>query len=545
MTNIIKLKFTFVLLWVFLVSAQNQAQNYIEVGAGITQNTMPIYSSWNYSWSSQIYNHNDLGVAKTITAIGLDCINGPKTVTNQKIYVKLTSSEVFSSANYEDPLNNEYTLVFDGNLTFQNGWNEIQLFEPINYDGVQNIIFHWENRWGTSYGPTFNSTPTIINNNKNCGSDVSFPGAGSSGYLNPYPSSLTNVRFYFQSSGPATPINPLPADNSTRVSVDTDLSWEMGVNTISYDIYLGTNPQELDLIGADIQAVEGINSFLLNGFLADSTMHYWKVVAKNEILQESSPVWKFRTEVVIDEFPYSQSFEDSTVFNTWPVESAWITIPEFSWYEMDVNANSGLLCAKSFFLNNNLEAILQSPKIFLPSNSQISFSWANMDASRVAGYDTTYFEVSTNGGQNWEIIDYLSPMSPTGYIERTHNLSNFAGNNFYFRFRYRTTNNSNSHSVYLDDIVIEEGSVGLNEIDENFTFSVYPNPGDGCFNVNLPENINNNGVLILFDLTGKKLFETQICQNRFYADFSVLTAGIYILKAIVDNNQFNQKLIIN
>ncbi|MEI7614953.1 MAG: hypothetical protein WCK63_18790, partial [Betaproteobacteria bacterium] len=119
---------------------------------------MPVYSSWNYSWSSLIYNHTDLGTAKSIIKIALNCTNGPKTVTNQKIYFKLTPNSVYANANYEDPLNNGYTLVFQGNLTFVTGWNEITLLAPIPYDGVQNISIHWENRWGTSYGPTFNST---------------------------------------------------------------------------------------------------------------------------------------------------------------------------------------------------------------------------------------------------------------------------------------------------------------------------------------------------------------------------------------------------
>jgi hypothetical protein len=447
----------FILIFLTFFTNTGDGQNYVEIGAGTIQNSMPIYSSWNYSWSSLIYNHSDLGAAKTITAIGLNCVNGPKTVTNQKIYVKLSTSEVFANANYEDPLNNGYTLVFEGNLSFQTGWNEIPLTTPIAYDGVQNIVFHWENRWNNTYGPIFNSTPSVINNNKNCGSDVSFPGPGSSGYLNPYPNSLTNTRFYYTSSGPVTPFNPTPTDNATRVSVDTDLSWQLGANTSSFDLYFGTTPSNLSLIGNNLPAFQGTNSFVLDGLLADSTMHYWRVVAKNGSQQESSPIWKFKTEVVIDEFPYFQGFEDSTVFNTWPVQSAWQTIPEFSWYEMDVNANSGLLCAKSFFLNSNLQAILLSPKVLLPENHRITYNWANEDA-RVSNHDTTYFEISTDGGLNWVILDYLSPEVPATYTERSHNLNTYAGNNFFFRFRYRTDNTSNASSVYLDDIIIEEMS---------------------------------------------------------------------------------------
>lgn len=444
----------FLSLLALVFASTSFAQNYTEVGTGTTQTSMPIYSSWNYSWSSVIYNHADLGSAKTITSIGLNCTNGPKTVTNQKIYVKLSNIDVFSGAAYEDPQNNGYTLVYDGNLTFQNGWNEITLTTPIAYDGVNNIIFHWENRWGQTYGPMFNSTLSTINNNKNCGSDTGFPGAGSSGYLNPYPGSVTNMRFYYQSSGPATPTNPIPADNATVVSIDTDLSWTLGENTTTYDLYFGTSATNLTMLASNVAAVNGINSFTIDGLLADSTMHFWKVIAKNGTQEESSPIWKFKTEDVITDFPYTQGFEDSAVFNSWPVQSAWVTEPEFSWYASEVNVNSGLLCAKSFFLNNNLQAILRSPKVLLPANHRITFNWENQNA-RVEGHDTTYFEVSADGGQTWTILDFLSPEAPSSYVERSHNLNAYAGNNFFFRFRYVTDNTTESKSVYLDDITIE------------------------------------------------------------------------------------------
>lgn len=432
-----------------------ESQNYVEIGTGTVQNTIPIYSSWNYSWSALIYNQTDLGVAKSITKIGLNCVNGPKTVTNQKMYVKLSSNSVFANANFEDPLNNGYILVFQGDLTFQNGWNEIILTTPIAYDGVQNLIIHWENRWGSTYGPQFTSTTSTINNNKNCGNDVSFPAPSQVGNLNPYPGSLTNMRFYYTSSGPATPINPIPADNATATSVDTDLSWTIGANTTTYDLYLGTDPLNLTQVVNNAACSAGVYSYTVAGLLTDSTMHYWKVVAKNGAQVESSPVWKFKTEVVIDQFPYNEGFEDSTVFHTYPIVSAWSVAPDISWYEYNVNAHSGLLCAKSFWSVSGNSAILRSPKVLLPVGYSISYFWRNTSVNKVAGHDTTYLELSTNGGVSWLKIDTLSPVTQNAsYVQRTHDLNAYAGNNFFFRFRHVTDNSGSSCNVYLDDISI-------------------------------------------------------------------------------------------
>ncbi len=453
------MKFNFRLAFLgmaFLISSKvSFSQNYVEVGTGIIQNTIPIYSSWNYSWSALIYNHSDLGTAKTITKIGLNCVNGPKTVTNQKMYVKLSPNAVFANANYEDPTNNGYILVFQGDLTFQTGWNEITLSTPIVYDGVQNLMMHWENRWNNTYGPQFTSTASTINNTKNCGNDLNFPPPSQTGYLNPYPSSLTNMRFYYASTGPATPYNPLPADNANAVSVDTDLSWTLGVNTTNYDLYFGTNPLNLSAVVTNATSLVGTNTYTISGLLADSTMHYWKVVAKNGSQQESSPIWKFKTEVVIDQFPYAEGFEDSVVFHTYPVQSAWVNSPDNSWYEYNVNAHSGLLCAKSFSSITGNSATLRSPKVLLPPGYSISYFWRNTSVNKVAGHDTTYFEVSTNGGVSWSKMDTLSPATQNvTYLQRTHNLNSYAGNNFFFRFRHVTDNTGSANNVYLDDISI-------------------------------------------------------------------------------------------
>jgi hypothetical protein len=444
----------------FLLTQATFSQNYVEVGNGVISNTIPIYSSWNYSWSALIYNHTDLGTAKTITKIGLNCVNGPKTVTNQKMYVKLSPNTIFANANFEDPLNNGYVLVFQGDLTFQTGWNEIVLSTPIVYDGVQNLVMHWENRWNNTYGPQFTSTASTINNTKNCGNDVNFPSPNQTGYLNPYPSSLTNMRFYYTSTGPATPYNPIPSDNASVVSVDTDLSWTLGANTTNYDLYFGTDPLNLSLVVSNAASIVGTNSYTIPGLLADSVMHYWKVVAKNGSQQEMSPIWKFKTEVVIDQFPYNEGFEDSLVFHTYPIQSAWVNSPDFSWYEYNVNAHSGLLCAKSSWYITGNSATLRSPKVLLPPGYSISYFWRNTSVNKIAGHDTTYFEVSANGGISWSKVDTLSPASQNAtYVQRTHNLDSYAGNNFFFRFRHVTDNSGSANNVYLDDISIFQSSV--------------------------------------------------------------------------------------
>ncbi len=451
-----------------LFFCQLQAQSYVEIGTGVVTATMPIYSSWNYTWSSLIYKQADLGTAKTITKIALNCTNGPKTVSTQRMYFKLTGNTTFGSAAYESPTTNGYALVLnDTTLTFQNGWNIITLSTPFAYDGVQNLILHWEDRWGNVYGPNFTSTTSAINDNKNCGSDASFP--TTNGNLNPYPNSLTNIRFYYNSTGPVTPSNPNPVDNAIRASVSAPVTFTLGANTLNYDVYFSTDSNLVSNLNASVKVVNngtailGTNAYQPASLLAQNTLYYWKVIAKSGSLTEPSPLWKFKTQKVISQFPWSYGFEDSTCFypgfygDLSKIDWTYAATP-LNWTTgSQTNAHSGNVCA-----NINITSLgsysLISPRFNLASNKRITFWWKNADAlAKIASYDTTYFEISTNGGSSWVVLDTLSPIAAnTQYQLRTHNLNTYTSNNFYFRFRYNLAVASGSKPVFVDDITIED-----------------------------------------------------------------------------------------
>ncbi len=445
------------------------AQSYVEVGTGIINNDKPIYSSWNYSWTALIYPQSALGTSKTITKIGLNCTNGPKSVTNQKIYIKHTSSSIYGSAAYEDPINNSYTLVYDGNLSFVNGWNEIDITD-FSYNGTDNISIHWENRWGSTYGPQFTSTTSIINNNKNSGSDVGFP--TTSGYLNPYPSTLPNMRFYYTSSGPATPNTPVPADNQDKASASNALSFNLGVNTTSYDLYFGLDSLNVLNLNASVKVVNnapitatGTYNYTLPNLLNSKTKYFWRVVAKNASLTENSPLWKFNTELIIASFPYNQGFEDSTVF--YPGWYGQFT----DWAYTSTGANAIWHTTSSVHTGTNaayaspsagttLSSSLTTPRFNLPANYRISYWWKN---TSISGNDTTFFEISTNGGNTWTILDTLAPStSMTAYVQRFQNLNSYVGNNVKFQWRYQKGSSTSLKDAYLDDIKVEAIPSGAN-----------------------------------------------------------------------------------
>jgi len=442
------------------------AQSYVEIGAGTVSTSYPIYSVWNNAWFSMIQPQSAVGTAKTITKIAFNCVNGPKTSANQKIYLKHTSSAIFGDASYENPTSNGYTLVYDGAITF-NGWTEITLSTPFSYNGTDNLIIHYENRSNTSNYANFASTTSTTNNNKSAGNDASFP--NTAGSLNPYPSSLPNVRLYYTSTGPATPANPVPALNAQKVDLNTHPTFTLGTNTTGYDVYLSTdsvavatlNNSALVVSNQTISAA-GTYNYAPSSILNPSTSYFWKVIAKNATQSEASIVWKFTTQNVISTMPYTQGFEGQDVIMDGYYGVGDWTYPttgnEMIWFKSSAtNAHSGSYC-----LSGNPSASIAtvtssivSPRIFLPANHRITFWWINGQLAKTAGKDTTYFEISNNGGISWATLETLSPSSAqNAYVNVTKDLSAYTGDNTYIRWRY-VKSALGSSTTYIDDITIE------------------------------------------------------------------------------------------
>lgn len=450
------------------------AQNYIQIGSGTVSSSLPFYSSWNYSWSSLIYNQADLGGAKSITKIAFFSTNA-KTMTNQKIYMKLTSDAVFATAVYENPVANGYTLVYDGPISSTaNNWMEITLSAPFAYDGIKNLAIHAENRWGQSYGITFNATTSASNNNKSCGSDASFPTAN--GYLNPYPSALPNIKIFYASTDPATPTNEIPVSNSIKAkALPLALKVDLGANTTSYDLYFSKNKTlvtsmdaSAKVVDAAVVAAAGTFTYNVPSILDSKTTYYWRVVAKNSGSSTIGPLWNFETQEVISVFPYNQDFESVRVPNplvgdtlsniidtNYPDSTDWSFSP-LSWSLS--NQNKGHLSLYSARCSGSTlgDFWLKTPRINLLENHRVSFWYRISETSDYKSINPVYLQISTNGGTSWSNLDTLQPSSSMKSWEFvTVDLNGYMGDDVYLRWMYKVSSAS-SGVLFLDDITIKE-----------------------------------------------------------------------------------------
>jgi chitodextrinase len=92
---------------------------------------------------------------------------------------------------------------------------------------------------------------------------------------------------------PNVPSNPDPSNNSTLVSIDTDLSWtcsDPDGDSIKYDVYFGTSSMPPKMINNQS------DTFYNTGMMNYNTTYYWKIIAWDIYdTSNESPIWKFDT----------------------------------------------------------------------------------------------------------------------------------------------------------------------------------------------------------------------------------------------------------
>lgn len=88
---------------------------------------------------------------------------------------------------------------------------------------------------------------------------------------------------------PAQPHSPVPDDGAADVSTATSLSWESESQTMTFNVYLGSSPQDLSLV-----ATQDETSYSPPSLESEST-YYWRVDETLEGTIANGEVWSFTT----------------------------------------------------------------------------------------------------------------------------------------------------------------------------------------------------------------------------------------------------------
>jgi hypothetical protein len=85
--------------------------------------------------------------------------------------------------------------------------------------------------------------------------------------------------------------------------------------------------------------------------------------------------------------------------------------------------------------------------------------------------------------------------------------------------------------------------VGLNEVDETGTTSVYPNPSTGEFNLYVNTENANGFDVVVTDAQGRVVMQFSSLDANTIIDLSAFSDGVYNLQILVDDQIINRKLV--
>lgn len=137
----------------FRTECTNGSSEFI-IGANSTEGSgfLPIQICYNYSYTQQIYLASEIGGARDISEISMQCFNSVSRVRDIEIYLGHTTKSYFESTSDWVSYNN-LQLVYSGMITFSNNnvdyWLPIVFNNVFSYNGTDNLVIVFRDKTGS------------------------------------------------------------------------------------------------------------------------------------------------------------------------------------------------------------------------------------------------------------------------------------------------------------------------------------------------------------------------------------------------------------
>ena len=264
------------------------------------------FNTYNkYSYTQQIYTHNELGDAGAIRSI--EFFRGEESPCNRNVdvYMTYTDKESFESTGDWISINTNQR-VFSGTLNFSgDDWTVVELNTPFNYDGQHNLAIIVDDNTGVIQSDTYfeafesDANQTLVRRS----SDNINPQSPGTGYFpNIYNTTKTGKNRIRILKDYPTPNNPhCTAVTTTTATVD----WNDSGTTYIWQICLNDDESNL------ITVTSNQKPYTLTG-LNPGTQYAFKVRGKHDN-SELYSAWSnkayFNTMQEPESLPYSTDFE--------------------------------------------------------------------------------------------------------------------------------------------------------------------------------------------------------------------------------------------
>ncbi|MFA6909670.1 MAG: hypothetical protein WCQ59_00925, partial [Candidatus Cloacimonadaceae bacterium] len=418
----------FLLLMLFGIIA---AETYTIGDGTSTQNYVPAYGLYDYSWSKTIYTADELATAGftpgSITGLGYSVGNTPSNYTflDQRVYVRHTTAAMYAPEDNTLPANTEFQNVAMTAVTYNGGgWHYVMFSTPFVWNGTDNIEILWEN-WDGDYisnYPNFHYTATTDYKTVYKYADNSFPAeaTGTLYYNRP------NIQIVTPSTTPPSPATLLgPVDGGVSFT-DVTLRWAAGDGMpTGYNLYFGTTETPAFLVNQTATFYELTD-------LAPATTYYWQIVPENANgTAEDCPVWSFST-------PNADQLAESFEVSVPP--AGWVSVGTASWSQSTTSATHGGYAAYKSGLSSG-QFTLSTPMLTIASGDAVTFDL------RISSLTASLELVYSSDRETWTLLNSYNVSATNTWQTIVADLSTIAGN-YYLGFRTSQT----SGSFYIDSV---------------------------------------------------------------------------------------------
>lgn len=209
---------------------------------------------------------------------------------------------------------------------------------------------------------------------------------------------------------------------------------------------------------------------------------------------------------------------------------------------MTPHEGNGCMYSESF--SNDFGALtpdnwLVTPAIsIIGSESILSFWVAGQDANWCAEHYEIYVSTTGNTVADFTGNPVLEGVSTGTYVQKTVNLSSYAGQTIYIAFVHNEV--TDQFVFLLDDVEVTGASVdptSVNEVEANQT-SVYPNPANNVINVTSAANMNS---IEVYTIAGQKVANYTVNGTQAAINVNNLSNGMYIMQIASENGVSAQK----
>ncbi len=244
----------------------------------------------------------------------------------------------------------------------------------------------------------------------------------------------------------------------------------------------------------------------------------------------------------IEKAGYNVTFDVKDVDNQ-PLADAIVTLGEFSdttdntgkvVFRNVLPAKMGYLVTKNGFISNSDSITISnsdiSETVILREGYRVTFEVFDSENKAISGVLVTLgtFGSDSTDATGKAVFENVKPASNLSFTAQKTGFNNFSG----------TLNVANQ------DVTLKINLIKTNiPVLEKRNIKISPNPSSGIFNVVAPHFVNE-GIVKIFTLTGKKVFETKVQNSEIQLNVGNLPSGAYFLHWENEKSQFIERIII-